>query len=161
MPLRAGFLYVRPHRSKLPQLDICPLTMPKDITAFFERYRDAFNALEGAAIADLYAEPSGIAQGGTYTHWATRTTVRDNMIALCELYRGKGYAGADFEATLFIPQGDLYAIADLRWRIDWSSTEEPWVFNTTYNLVRTQQGWKVLLCTAYQEDKLLQEAGAA
>jgi ketosteroid isomerase-like protein len=135
--------------------------MPRDITAFFERYRDAFNALEGAAVAELYAEPSAIAQGGTYTHWPTRTAVRENMAALCEFYREKSYGRADFEATSFISQGDRYAIADLRWRIEWNSTEEPWLFNTTYNLVRTDQGWKVLLCTAYQEDKLVKEAGAA
>jgi hypothetical protein len=145
----------------MPQPRVCTLTMPRDITAFFERYRDAFNALDGAAIADLYAEPSGIAQGGTYTYWPTRTPVRENMAALCELYRKKGYARANFDATSFIPQGDRYAIADLRWSIEWASTEEPWVFNTTYNLVRTDQDWKVLLCTAYQEDKLFQQAGAA
>ena len=135
--------------------------MPRDITAFFERYRDAFNALDGAAIADFYAEPSGIAQGGTYTHWPTRTPVRENMVALCAQYRGKGYARAEFEATSFIPQGDRYAIADLRWRIDWTSTEKAWLFNTTYNLVHTEEGWRVLLCTAYQQDKLFQQTRAA
>lgn len=135
--------------------------MPPEISTFFERYRDAFNALDGAAIAELYAEPSGMAQGGTYTHWPTRTPVRANMTALCELYRQKGYARAAFEATSFMAQGDRYAIADLRWRIDWTQADEPWIFNTTYNLVRTDRGWEILLCTAYQEDKLFQEAGAA
>ena len=33
-------------------------------------------------------------------------------------------------------------------------------FNTTYNLVRTEEGWRVLLCTAYAEDKLFQKSTA-
>ena len=145
----------------MPPLRDDHLTMPKDIATFFERYRKAFNALDGAAVADLYAEPSGMAQGGTYTHWPTRIPVRENMIALCELYRVKEFARANFDTSSFMPQGDRYAMADLRWRIDWAQTEEPWVFNTSYNLLRTDQGWRIFLCTAYQEDRLFQETGAA
>jgi hypothetical protein len=32
--------------------------MPLEIRQFFERYRDAFNALDGEAVATLYAVPS-------------------------------------------------------------------------------------------------------
>lgn len=136
------------------------LDVPREVAAFFERYRDAFNALDGTAIADLYAEPSGIAQGGTYTHWPNRTPIRENMNALCSLYRDKGYRHAAFEIGYFVAQSSQYAIADLRWRIE-RLQSEPWSFNTTYNLVRTEQGWKILLCTAYEEDKLHQAHGAA
>jgi ketosteroid isomerase-like protein len=135
--------------------------MPKDVARFFESYRDAFNSLQGEAIAELYAEPSGIAQGGVYTHWPNRAPVTENMNALCELYRDKGYVKADFEPVAYIEQGEQYAVADLRWRIEWSKGEEAWEFNTTYNLVRTAAGWRVLLCTAYTEDKLFKAAGAA
>lgn len=128
--------------------------VPRDVAAFFERYRDCFNALDGAAVAELYAEPSGIAQGGTYTHWPTRAPIRDNMEALCRLYRDKGYRQAGFEIAHFIAQGSRYATADLRWRIEWLRSAEPWTFATTYNLVRTERGWQVLLCTAYEEDRL-------
>jgi hypothetical protein len=87
--------------------------MPSEIRAFFENYQDAFNALEGRAVADLYAEPSGIAQGGAYTHWPTRQQVAENMEALCELYEGKGFVRADFEPAQFIDQGAQYAVADV------------------------------------------------
>ncbi len=128
--------------------------MPDDIRRFFETYRDAFNALDGDAIARLYAVPSGIAQSGVYTHWPEFAPIRDNMIALCNLYRERGYAGASFQPGVFLPQGDDHAVADVAWRIDWTSGAEPWHFNTTYNLVRTAQGWRVLLCTAYTEAQL-------
>jgi ketosteroid isomerase-like protein len=128
--------------------------MPREISTFFESYRDAFNALDGAAVADLYAEPSGIAQGGLYTYWPSRQPVTENMQALCQLYRERGFVRAEFEARQFIEQGQHFAVADLQWRIDWNEGQEPWGFRTTYNLVRTSHGWKVLLCTAYSEGAL-------
>jgi hypothetical protein len=83
------------------------------------------------------------------------------MKELCKMYKNKGFIRADFEPCQFIDQGAQYAIADVQWRIDWSGGQEPWSFKTTYNLVRTEQGWKVLLCTAYSEAALFKAASAA
>ena len=135
--------------------------MPADIVEFFKRYRDAFNALNGEEVARLYAEPSGIAQAGEYTHWPDYVPIRDNMVSLCNMYRQKGFVSASFEVTAFIQQGAQYAVADLRWRIEWARGQEPWNFSTTYNLVRAPVGWQVLLCTAYNEDKLVGAESAA
>lgn len=125
--------------------------MPLEINEFFEKYRDAFNALDGLAVAQLYAEPSGIAQDGTYAHWPTRQAVADNMTALCTQYRNRGYVGADFEPGEFLEHGPNHAMADVQWRIHWDRGQETWHFRTAYNLLRSAQGWKVLLCTAYSE----------
>jgi len=130
------------------------MTMPSEILKFFEAYRDAFNALDGGAIAMLYAQPSGIAQDGAYTHWPNRVPVQENMKALCQLYRNKGFVRANFELRQFIDQGEQFAVADLQWQIDWNQDQEAWRFRTTYNLVRSSEGWKVLLCTAYTEGAL-------
>jgi ketosteroid isomerase-like protein len=138
-----------------------PNTMPREIKEFFESYRDAFNALDGNAVAELYAEPSGIAQNGVYTHWPQRQPVAENMAALCRLYQDKGFVRADFEPHQFIEQGSNHAAADLQWRIEWNSGQEPWHFKTAYNLVRTARGWKILLCTAYTESALFSAASAA
>lgn len=134
--------------------------MPREIREFFERYRDAFNALDGNAVAALYAEPSGIAQDGVYSHWPRRQLVEQNMTTLCNLYRDKGFIRAEFEQHQFIDQGETYAVADVQWRIDWDRGQEPWSFRTTYNLVRTGQGWRVMLCTAYSEAALSSAAHA-
>ena len=134
--------------------------MPREIREFLNQYRDAFNALNGNAVAELYAEPSGIAQDGTYTHWPEREPVAENMTALCKIYKDKGFIRADFEPCQFIAQGEKYAVADVQWRIDWKG-QEPWRFKTTYNLFRTDQGWKVFLCTAYSEAALHRATSAA
>ena len=135
--------------------------MPREISEFFERYRDAFNELDGITVAEFYAEPSGIAQDGVYTYWPQRQAVMENMIALCKLYRAKGFIRAEFKTHQFIDQGANYAVADVQWRINWNGEQEPWSFKTTYNLARTGQGWKVLLCTAYSEATLHSAASAA
>jgi hypothetical protein len=132
--------------------------MHDQIRAFLNAYKNAFNRLDGADIAGLYAEPSGIARNGKYTVWPTRLQVRENMEALCELYRARGYVEAAYELQTFIQQGEVYAIADLQWRIHWTGSEEPWTFRTTYNLVRTGEGWRIFLCTAYEEGALLDGA---
>jgi hypothetical protein len=79
------------------------------------------------------------------------------MVALCQLYRERGYRSAMFDIENFLAQGEDFAVADLRWRIEWSAGREPWQFNTTYNLVRTEDGWRVLLCTAYSESRLFSQ----
>ena len=128
--------------------------MPNDIRAFFEQYREAFDRLDGEAVAHLYAVPSGIASDSGYTHWATFEPIRANMVALCTLYRENGYASATFEPVAFLAQGENNAVADISWNIERSGQRDPWRFNTTYNLLRNAEGWRVLLCTAYSEKKL-------
>lgn len=109
----------------------------------------------------LYAQPSGIAQDGAYTHWPNRVPVQENMKALCQLYRNKGFVRADFELRQFIDQGEQFAVADLQWQIDWNQDQDLWRFRTTYNLVRSSEGWKVLLCTAYTEAALFNAESTA
>ncbi|MBP9946638.1 MAG: DUF4440 domain-containing protein [Vicinamibacteria bacterium] len=136
-------------------------TMPREISAFFESYRDAFNALDGNAVAELYSEPSGIAQDGVYTYWPERKLVAQNMTALCRMYREKGFIRAAFEPRQAIDQGEKHFVADVQWLIEWDGEQAPWTFRTTYNLVRTGKGWRILLCTAYSEVSLHNAAGAA
>ncbi len=128
--------------------------MTTEIRAFFEAYRNAFDALDGEAVARLYAVPSGIASDTGYEHWPAFEPIRENMVALCQLYKANGYLNARFEPERFIEQGEQYAIADVRWHIERSNSQPAWQFNTTYNLIRTGEGWRVLLCTAYSERRL-------
>jgi hypothetical protein len=128
--------------------------MPTEIRDFFEHYREAFDRLDGDAVARLYAVPSGILTADGYRHWPDFASVRANMVALCELYRRNGYVAARFEPAWVLEQGPTAAVADVVWRIERDGGREPWNFHTTYNLVRSPVGWRVLLCTAYDEARL-------
>ncbi len=128
--------------------------MTPEIRAFFDHYRDAFNQLDGEAVARLYAVPSGIVSAGGYTHWSSFEPIVANMVALCKLYADQGFVATDYVPAAFIRQGSDFAIADLCWTIQRTDGQAPWSFHTTYNLARTPAGWRVLLCTAYQEEPL-------
>ena len=128
--------------------------MPRDVTEFFEQYRDAFNRLDGGSIADLFCVPSGIVSDCGLTAWQSREPIAENMVALCALYRANGYKRAHFQPHHFIPQGDDFAVADVAWTIEREAGAEAWRFHTTYNLRRTAEGWRVVLCTAYEEKRL-------
>ena len=64
--------------------------MPHAIHHFFEQYRDAFNQLDGEAVAKLYAVPSGIAQDAKYEHWPSFEPIKKNKegwrVLLCTAY---------------------------------------------------------------------------
>jgi hypothetical protein len=128
--------------------------MSTEIREFFERYRSAFDELDGSAVARLFTVPSGIATRRAYTHWPTYEAIERNMTALCDLYRANGYRSASFNPSSIIAQGDDFAIADILWRIERTADLPAWEFHTTYNLMRTPDGWRVLLCTAYEEQRL-------
>jgi hypothetical protein len=61
--------------------------MPRDVVEFFEHYQDAFDRLDGEAIADLYCVPSAIVSDRGLTTWQSREPISENMVALCALYR--------------------------------------------------------------------------
>ncbi len=125
--------------------------------AFFTRYRDAFNALDGDAVADLWhAAGSGIADShggaGRLTWWPDDAPMRANHRALCTVYRQAGYGRADFAIDQFVPLGADHAFARVQWTITRADGSLLQRFGTGYQLQRTAAGPRVLLCTAFEED---------
>jgi len=139
--------------------------------AFFESYRDAFNRLDGDAVADLWHSSSGITDshgvdgpgtGGLaqLTWWPDDAPMRANHRALCGVYQQAGYGRADFEMEQHLPLGSNHAFAHLHWtirRLDGSVLQQ---FHTGYQLMRTAQGLKVLLAVAHAEDIGRMRSGA-
>ena len=131
------------------------------VRSYFEHYRDAFNALDGHAVAALWHTPSGIAQDGHVTWWADHQLMRDNFAALCEVYRRAGFARTDFELKAVHLLGPQFAWADVQWTIWRNDGTVLQRFDTAYHLIHTEAGWRVLLCTAYQEDLAAMRGAAA
>ena len=130
----------------------------EETQAFFEAYRDAFNQLDGDAVADLWHEASGIADGAgpddtaRLTWWPADAPMRANHRALCDLYRANGYQRADFEIEQHLPLGAHHAFAHLHWRLQRHDGSLLQQFHTGYQLMRTARGPRVLLAVAHQED---------
>ena len=124
----------------------------EEVVGFFQAYRDAFNSLNGDAVAELWHVPSGITDRRSTVWWTDDAPMRANHHALCDIYRGLNYGRADPRITAFHPLGEDHAFADVHWtlrRQDGSILQQ---FGTGYHLIRGPQGPQVLLCTAYEED---------
>ncbi|RZU02099.1 hypothetical protein [Rivibacter subsaxonicus] len=125
---------------------------------FFDRYRAAFDRLDGDAVADCWHTPSAIADSrdghghGRVTVWTEEAPMRANMQALCAVYREAGFARTEFELLEHLAFGPDHMVAHLRWtlwRRDGSLLQR---FGTAYQLLRGADGWRVFGATAYQED---------
>lgn len=127
-----------------------------EVQAFFETYRNAFNRLDGDAVADLWHSPSAISNSdGAAAHltwWNDDEPMRANHRALCTIYRDSGYQRAEFEIVDCLPLGANHAFANLHWTLWRGDGSRLHDFHTGYNLLRTPSGPKVLLVTAYEED---------
>ena len=127
-----------------------------EVQAFFETYREAFNRLDGDAVADLWHTPSAIANRGEaaaqLTWWSEDEPMRANHRGLCGLYRGNGYRRAEFEIADCVSLGADHAFANLHWTLWRANNSLQQAFHTGYNLMGTASGPKVLLVAAYEED---------
>ena len=129
----------------------------EETQAFFETYRDAFNRLDGDAVADLWHPQSGITDSGGAEHtarltwWPEDAPMRANHVALCAAYRGNDYGRADFAIEQHLPLGPNHAFAHLRWTLTRSDGSLLQQFHTGYQLMRTASGPRVLLAVAHQE----------
>jgi hypothetical protein len=129
-----------------------------EVECFFESYRDAFNRLDGEAVANLWYSCSGITHlnrdgdAAEITWWNEASPMRENMQKLCDVYRTNDYSHANFQIDAFRSLGPHHAFADLHWDLFRKNGESLQSFNTGYNLMRTRDGIRVLMATQYEEN---------
>jgi hypothetical protein len=129
-----------------------------EVLDFFRRYCAAFDTLDGDAVADLWHVPCAIASSHAtdahagVTWWHDDAPMRGNMRALCNMYRSSGYARASFELGKVTPMGPHHAFADVAWKLHRADDSLLQAFCTGYQLMRSAQGLRVLLCIAHDED---------
>jgi hypothetical protein len=130
----------------------------EEVLDFFGRYRAAFDTLDGDAVADLWQVPCAISSvraddpHANVVWWHDDAPMRDNMRALCEVYRSGGYALAAFELRHFTPMGPHHAFADVAWVLHRADGSLLQAFRTGYQLMRGPNGLRVLMCIAHDEE---------
>jgi hypothetical protein len=129
-----------------------------EVQRFFHCYRAAFDTLDGDAVANLWQSPCAIASAhaadahAELTWWHDDAPMRDNMRALCEVYRRSGYTRATFELRGVTPTGPHQAFADVAWTLRRADGSLLQAFRTGYQLMRGERGLRVRLCIAHDED---------
>ena len=122
-----------------------------DLQAFFDSYREAFDRLDADAVARHYHVPSMLIDGDTCVIWTTEEEVRSNMRALTAYYRSDGFDHATFETRAVVQLRRDSVFVDISWAIDRTGDLATRQFGTAYNLERNEQGWRIIVCTAYEE----------
>jgi hypothetical protein len=137
-----------------------------EVAAFFDCYCATFDTLDGDAVADLWHVPCAIASShaadthAAVTWWHDDAPIRANMHALCKVYRDSGYAHARFELLSVTPIGPHHAFADVAWTLARTDGSLLQAFRTGYQLMRSAQGLRVLMCVAHDENVRAMQSAA-
>ncbi len=123
-------------------------TLTKQVESFFREYNDTFKTIDGRRIATLYHAPSLTLRGdGTFLLLDTQEAIEKFFQKVAETYSGEGYADGAFTNLTVVPIGGRSALATMDWtllRRDGTPIRE---WRQSYNLLRTPDGWKIILST--------------
>jgi hypothetical protein len=126
-----------------------------DLDRFFASYVEAFDRLDPDAIAAHYAVPSMLCTNAACVVWTNAAAIVENMRQLCQAYRRAGYRRASYEAVAAVARGDAHAVVDLEWTVERDAALPRWRFRTGYDVMRQANGWRIVLCVAYEEAPLV------
>jgi hypothetical protein len=125
----------------------------RELRDFFASYARAFDQLDGDAVAAHFCVPSMLSTNAGFVAWTRREQVGENMRALCEHYRRGGFVTARWRLLETVVQPPAHVFANVLWTVDRGATSASGSFRTSYALRRDEQGWRVLLCTAHEEQQ--------
>ena len=120
-----------------------------EISAFLEKYAAAFASFDSKAIASFYHVPVITLRGDGSIHClASADEVENFFQTVADSYAREGSGGKATRSNLrVIPLGGRSALAMMDWemlRADGSAIRG---WQQSYNLVRGQAGWQILVST--------------
>jgi hypothetical protein len=121
--------------------------LKEEARAFLEAYDSAFASIDGARIAGLYHSPCVTLRGDGSIHCLTSSEVERFFQGVAEAYYREGYRKGRFELLDVIPIGGRGALVTVDWKLlrEDGSLIRGW--RQSYNLVRVQGGWRILVST--------------
>ena len=125
--------------------------MDKSIEQFFNDYSAAFEAAEGLRIAEFYHVPCmTIRLDGSFHEFRTADDIAEFFGQVARAYIGEGMRSGRPQSLETNVLGSGSAMATIEWALkrENGSTIRTWW--QTYNLKKTDTGWKILLATIHQ-----------
>ena len=124
-------------------------TLSDQISKFFEDYNRTFEGKDGAAIAMFYHVPSITMRGdGSIHSFQSREEVQEFLRRVGEGYNREGNLGTGrYYGLAALPIGARSVLATLTWQAvlqDGSILRE---WRQSYNLVRADGRWQILVAT--------------
>lgn len=122
-----------------------------EMTTFFEQYAARYMASDVDAISAVYEAPLLAVREGRAIHLPDRTAVRDHLAELMTAYRSAGAARADVVELNVAPLGKSGAMATVHWHVVNEAGSLLRDFRSTYHLLRTDEGWRILSYTNHDD----------
>lgn len=121
--------------------------MPESLHQFFDSYRDAWNSLNGEAIATHYAASTNILDGDGYAVYASYKDLVEKFSANCAAFAALGYTGSRYAEEACIKSGETGVTVDLAWQADLAEGVRS--FGTTYTCLELNGQWQIVCAIAY------------
>jgi len=120
-----------------------------EVAAFLDKYMEAFGAFDGKAIAACYHVPVITLRGDGSIHCLTSEDELTNFFqTVADTYAREGSGSESRRSNLrVIPLGGRSALATMDWEMLRSDGSAIRGWQQSYNLVRGQAGWQILVST--------------
>ena len=117
------------------------------IDSLIHEYARRYSACEVDGVTELCLWPFVAIRAGAAIHLADRDAVRDHFTTMIDAYRAAGYASFAAVAIDTRQLGERAAFATVRWHALDSDGEVARDTQTTYHLLATPDGWRILSYT--------------
>lgn len=118
------------------------------LEAFFTDYNTAFRTIEGRRIAPFYHAPCLTLRGdGSFLLLRERQDIENFFQKVADTYKSDGYSDGAFSNFSATPLGGRSALATMDWELRRHDGSPIRQWRQSYNLLRTIEGWKIVLST--------------
>jgi ketosteroid isomerase-like protein len=121
-----------------------------EISSYYKAYADAFHARSGTQIADFYCTPCISMRGDASIHcFQSRPETEKFFQGVADTYYKEGLRRSEIKNLEVVPIGGRSLLASMDWvfyRGDGTLLKE---WRQSYNLVRIDGRWRILLSTFY------------
>lgn len=118
-----------------------------ELDDFFAAYAERYMAADVDAISAVYEAPLLAVREGRAIHLPDRAAVREHLAELMAAYAAAGAARADIAKLDVQHLGASSAIATVRWEVRDAAGALLRDFRSSYQLLSTEDGWRILSYT--------------
>ena len=119
-----------------------------ELDSLFQAYAEGFHAIDGARIADFFYAPCLTVRGDGSIHcFQSRAEIATFFHAVADTYYKEGMRRSEFKNLEVVPIGGRALLATGQWMF---TREDGTLFKQwrqSYNLVRVDGTWRILLST--------------
>ena len=118
-----------------------------EVGSFLDSYNTAFASIDGARVAALYHSPCVTLRGDGSIHCLASHDLERFFQGVADTYYREGYRNGRFKIVDLMPIGRRSALVTVDWELlrEDASVLRGW--RQSYNLVRVQDGWRILVST--------------